>query len=273
MTGAILQPSSDPEVDYGVIFMSSGGYSLLSGHGVISLATALIETGTLPIDGPEVRITFDTFVGRIQARATVDKGIVRGVRFRNVPAFRLAKEIPIDLDGRQVPVDIAFGGNWYAVVRAEDVGLTLDVAERPEISRIGTAILRGATNAMDVIHPEDPELAGLVGTVIHGAPRSEDAASRNATVYRGGQIDRSPSATGMAATMACLAADGQMSVGASFMSESMIDTLLSGRLVVDTTVGEHPAIITEIAGRGSVTGMHQFFVDPSDTRVDPGIGL
>lgn len=273
MTGAILQPSMDPDVDYGVVFMTAGGYSPLSGHGVISLATALIETGTLPIDGPEVRITFDTFVGHIQARATVDKGIVRGVRFRNVPSFRLMKDLQIEVEGRDIAVDIAFGGNWYAVVSAESLGLSLDVSERPKISRLGAAILRAATNAMDVVHPEDPDLAGLLGTVIHGVPQSEDAVSRNATVYRGGQIDRSPSATGMAATMACLAAEGQLRVGSSFMAESMIDTVLSGRLVVDTRVGEHPAIITEIAGRGSVTGMHQFFVDPVDTQVDPGIAL
>lgn len=266
MTGALLLPSGDPTIDYGVIFMSSTGYSPISGHGLIALATALIETGTVPIDGPDTRITFDTFVGPIQARASVDQGRVRGVRFRNVPAFRVAHDLPVEVGGRTVPVDIAYGGNWYAIVKAEDLGVSLEASRSAELAHHGMEVLRAASNATDVIHPEDPGLSGLYGAIILGEPNSDDSTSRNATIYLGGLIDRSPCATGMAATMACLAADEKLSVGDSFISESIVDTTMSARIVVDTEVGEYPGIVVEISGRGAVTGMHQFFVDPTEER-------
>ncbi len=264
MTGAVLLPSHDPKIDYGVIFMSSAGYSPISGHGLIALSTALIETGAVPIDGPDTRITFDTFVGPVQARASVDQGRVRGVRFRNVPAFRLVHDLPIEIDGQTVPVDIAYGGNWYAIVKADDLGVSLEASQSAELAQRGMAVMRAAERATDVVHPQDPDLSGLYGVIILGEPKSEDSTSRNATVYLGGLIDRSPCATGMAATMACLAADERLAVGASFISESIVDTTMSGRIVVGTAVGEHQGIVVEISGRGALTGMHQFFVDPAE---------
>lgn len=264
MTGALLVQSPNPDADYGVIFMTGGGYSPISGHGMIALATTLIETGTVPFDGPDTRITFDTGVGLIKARASVDGNRVRGVRFRNVPSFRLAHDIPIDVNGKSVPVDVAFGGNWYAVVRAEDLGVSLHSRHAAQLAALGTQVLKGTSNEIDVVHPEDHLLAGIYGTVILGEPHSEDATSRNVTIYHGGQIDRSPCGTGMAATMACMAADDQLKVGDTFFSESIINTMLSGRIVVGTSVGKYPAIITEISGRGEVTGTHQFFVDPTE---------
>jgi proline racemase len=264
MTGAILVPSAKPEVDYGVIFMSSSGYGTMSGHGLIALATALIDTGAVPIDGPDTRITFDTPAGQIQARTTIDEGRARTVRFRNVPAFRLAKDLQIEVDGRSVPVDVAYGGAWYAVTRSEQLGVKLTMASAAELSRLGTEIIRATSNALDVVHPEDPALAGIFGAVILGDPLTDDSTSRNATVFGPGSIDRSPCGTGMSATMACIAAEGRLGVGDAFISESIIDTVLTGRIVKATTVAGLPGVITEIAGRGAVTGMHQFVVDPSD---------
>jgi proline racemase len=264
MTGAILLPPGNLDVDYGVIFMSGGGYTPLSGHGVIALATTLIETGSVPIDGPDTRITFDTYLGPIQARASVDQGRVRNVRFRNVPSFRMAHDLAIEVNNRRLSVDVAYGGNWYAIVDAEDLGVSLEPAHSAELSRLGNAVLRATSNEMDIVHPEDPDVAGLYGVVIRGAPKSEDSSSRNVTIYSGGLIDRSPCATGMAATMACMAADGELSVSDSFVSESIVDTTMTGRIVVGTEVGEYPAVTVEIAARGAVTGMHQFFINPAE---------
>ncbi len=265
MTGALLVPSTHPEVDYGVIFMHAGGYSSMSGHGVIALATALIESGTVQVQGPDTRITFETPAGHVQARATIDQGRVRGVRFRNVPAFRLAQGLEIEIEAQRVHVDVAFGGAWFAIARAEELGVELDQASAPELLRLGVRIMHATANALDVVHPEDPGLVGLSGAVIMGAPHSDDATSRNATVRAGGQIDRSPCGTGISATMACLVADGELAVGDTFLSESIVDTVMTGRIVVATTVGGLPGVITEIAGRGAITGMHQFVVDPTDT--------
>ncbi len=264
MTGALLVPSLLPDIDYGVIFMSSGGYKPMSGHGMIALATTLIDSGTVSIDGPDTRITFETMAGVIQARASVDNGRVRGVRFRNVPSFRTHKDLEIPYEGRKVKVDIAYGANWYAIVHAEDLGIVLEADKSLRIKLAGLAIAKAVTEQIEVKHPTDPALDGLFGTVILGPPQNDENTSRNATVYLNGLIDRSPCGTGMSATMACMAEDGLLQVGQPFVSESIMLSTMTGRISTTTEVGGFPAIIPEIAGRGQITGMHQFFIDPSD---------
>lgn len=268
LTGVVLLPSLDPEIDYGVIFMSSSGYKPLSGDGTIALTTILIDSGTVPVDSPDTRINFDTPAGTIQARASVDQGLVRGVRFRNVPSFRAHKDIEITINDRQVPVDIAYGGTWYAIVQAEDLGVTLHPESSLELTYAGMSVSKAVMEQLSPEHPDDPSLAGLFGTVILGEPTSEDANSRNATVYLDGLIDRSPCGTGMAATMACMAEDGLLDVSRPFVSESIVGTYLTGRLINRTEVGEYQGIVAEIAGRGQVTGTHTFYVDPTDALAD-----
>lgn len=264
MTGALLVPSIDPEIDYGVIFMSAGGYKPMSGHGMIALATTLIESGTLPTDSPEARITFETWAGPIQARASVDNGRVQNVRFRNVPSFRTHKDLEIPYGDGTIKVDVAYGGNWYAIARAEDLGIELETNRAHTIKKAGLAVCEAVTEQIEVDHPLDPGLGGIFGTVILGDPHQEDSTSRNATVYLNGLIDRSPCGTGMSATMACMAEDGELQVGQPYISESLMDSTMTGRISTTVDVDGHPGIIAEIAGRGQITGMHQFFIDPSD---------
>lgn len=268
MYGAVLTAPAGGDADYGVIFMTNSGYSTMCGHGIIALTTALIETGSFTGQGQETRITYDAPAGRIQARATVDKGRVLAVRFRNVPAFRLARDLVVPVDGKDVTVDVAFGGAWYAIVPDAALGLNLADAPAMELISAGMAVKRAVPNTLDVVHPTDPDLAGLYGTIITGAPTSEDSTVRNATVYADGAIDRSPCGTGTSALLACRGADGEIRVGDAFVNESMTDSVFTGRIVVDTMVGEIPAVITEIAGRGAVTGLHQFLVDPTDPLRD-----
>lgn len=264
MTGALLVPSIAPEIDYGVVFMSAGGYKPMSGHGMIALATTLIESGSVPTDGPETRINFETWAGPIQARASVDNGRVQGVRFRNVPSFRTHKDLEIPYGERTIKVDVAYGGNWYAIARAEDLGVELETNHAHLIKSAGLAVCEAVTERIKVEHPLEPGLGGIFGTVILGDAKNEESTSRNATVYLNGLIDRSSCGTGMSATMACMAEDGQLVVGQPFVSESLMDSTMTGRISTTQEVDGHAGIIAEIAGRGQVTGMHQFFIDPSD---------
>lgn len=268
MYGAVLTAPAAPEADYGVIFMTNSGYSTMCGHGIIALTTALIETGSFTDQGQETRITYEAPAGQIQARASIDKGRVLAVRFRNVPAFRLAKDLVVPVDGADVTVDVAFGGAWYAVVPDHTLGLDLSGASGMQLITAGMAVKRAVSNAIDVFHPTDPDLSGLYGTIITGAPKSEDSTIRNATIYADGAIDRSPCGTGTSALLACRSADSEIKVGDTFINESMTDSVFSGRIVVDTMVDDVPAVITEIAGRGAVTGLHHFVVDPSDPLRD-----
>ncbi len=268
MYGAVLTPPEDRTADYGVIFMTNSGYSTMCGHGIIALTTALIETGLFADQGQETRITYEAPAGPIQARATIDKGRVLAVRFRNVPAFRLAKDLVASVNGQDVAVDVAFGGAWYAIVPDHALGLDLSRSTMMEIVAAGMAVKRAVSNAIDVVHPTDPDLAGLYGTIITGESISEDSTIRNATVYADSAIDRSPCGTGTSALLACRSADGEIRIGDSFLNESMTGSVFTGRIVVDTTVDDIPAVITEISGRGAITGLHQFIVDPTDRLRD-----
>jgi len=268
MYGAVLTRPSSTDADYGVIFMTNSGYSTMCGHGIIALTTALIETGTFPDQGPETRITFETPAGLIQARATVDQGRVRAVRFRNVPAFRLAKDLEIPYNDQVIAVDVAFGGVWYAVVSDRTVGLSLQDVRSRDLIDAGMAVKRAVAEAIVVAHPLDEELAGIYGTIITGAPKSQDSTIRNATIYADGAIDRSPCGTGTSALIACRSADGELSVGDPFVNESIIDTVFTGRIVMDSPVDNHPGVVTEIAGSGAVTGLHQFIFDSGDSVRD-----
>lgn len=272
MYGAVLTPPADTTADYGVIFMTNNGYSTMCGHGIIALTTALIETGLFADQGVETRISYETPAGPIQARATIDKGRVLAVRFRNVPAFRLARDLVVSVDGRDVTVDVAFGGAWYAILPDHALGLDLSTSGVVEIVSAGMAVKRAVMAAIDVSHPTDPGLAGLYGTIITGPSTSEDSTVRNATVYADGAIDRSPCGTGTSALLACRSADKEIRVGGAFVNESLTGSVFTGRIVVDTTVDGIPAVITEISGRGAITGLHQFVVDPTD-RLGDGFRL
>jgi trans-L-3-hydroxyproline dehydratase len=268
MYGAILTHSALPNVDYGVIFMTNEGYSTMCGHGIIALTTALIETGTFATSGPETRITYETPAGVVQARASLDGGRVLAVRFRNVPAFRFAHQLEINVRDRDITVDVAFGGAWYAIARDTDLGVTLDRRHGRELVEAGMAVKRAVSNAIDVVHPLDDDLSGLYGTIIVGSPSSDELSLRNATIYADGAIDRSPCGTGTSALVACLAADGKLEVGDTLVNESLTGATFTGRIVVGTSVGTFPAVVTEIAGRGAITGMHQFVIDRDDPIPD-----
>jgi proline racemase len=240
----------------------------MCGHGIIALTTALIETGTWTDVSTETRITYDTPAGVVQARASVDRGRVTAVRFRNVPSFRFAKDLAVEIDGRAVRVDVAFGGAWYAIVPDAALGLRLGRTPARVLADTGMAVKRAVSNALDVVHPEDDELSGLYGTIITGAATSPDFTMRNATVYADGAIDRSPCGTGTAALVACMAADGELEVGDTLSNESLHGSVFTGRIVQSATVGELPAVIPEISGRGAVTGLHQFILDSDDPLQD-----
>lgn len=268
MYGAVLTAPSTPGADYGVIFMTNEGYSTMCGHGIIALTTALIDTGTWTEVSSETRITYDTPAGVVQARASVSRERVTAVRFRNVPSFRLAKDLEIEVGGRSLQVDVAFGGAWYAIVSEEELGVNLGKTPAHDLARIGMAVKRAVSNAIDVVHPENDELSGLYGTIITGPPTSSDSTMRNVTVYAEGAIDRSPCGTGTAALVACMAADDELHVGDPLINESLNGSIFSGRIVQSAKVGEFVAVVPEISGRGAVTGLHQFILDGDDPIQD-----
>lgn len=264
MYGAVLTPPVTAGADFGVLFMTNEGYSSMCGHGVIALTTVLLETGMLKKIEPETEVVFDAPAGLIQATATVADGRVTLVAFRNVPSFRIARQLDVEISTGRVSVDVAWGGAFYALVDADAIGVAVLPENTPDLTRLGMEIKHAVEQVAYPVHPLEEGLHGVYGTIISEEPRSPGADGRNITIYAEGAVDRSPCGTGTSAKLATLHANGSLPLGVSYVHESVIGTTFTGRVLSETEVGPYPAVITEISGRGFLTGFHQFCVDPDD---------
>jgi len=264
MSGAILQPALRDDADWGVLFIEVSGCLPMCGHGTIGVATVLVETGMVAVREPETVVRLDTPAGLDEARVAVRDGRARSVTLRNVPSFLHARDATVDVPGLgRVRYDMAFGGNFYALLPAADAGLEVDPAQSQALIDRGQAIIAAIDAADRPVHPEDPRIAGCRHVVFH-APGRDGADARAATSIHPGWLDRSPCGTGTSARMAQLHARGELAAGASFVNESVIGTRFTGRIAEETTVGGRPAIVPEITGRAWITAMGQYLLDAED---------
>jgi len=264
MYGAILTPPTTTDADYGIIFLTNEGYSTMCGHGIIAVTTTLIETGMFPTIGPETVIGYDAPAGFIRAHATVADGRVTSVRFRNVPSFVMEEGITIETSVGRLTVDVSWGGASYALVEASALGLDVIPEQTKDLTRLGMEIKHAVEAATSIRHPDHPELHGLYGTIISEAPRLPGSDGRNITIYAEGAVDRSPCGTGTSAKLAWLWKNGKIGLNQPYVHESVISTTFTGTVVGETTYAGRPAVDTDIAGRGFITGLHQFLVDDAD---------
>jgi proline racemase len=265
MYGALLTEPERPESDAGVLFMHNEGYSTMCGHGVIAVVTIALERALLTLRAGQQEIVLDSPAGAVGARPVLNEsaGKVERVAFTNVPSFVLAAGVPVRIGGRELRVDVAFGGAFYAIADVEAAGLAIDARRLPELRRAGMAIKDAVEAVVKVEHPLDSTLRGLYGTIFTG-PATAGADLRNVTVFADAEIDRSPCGTGTSAVMAVLAAMGLLTRGATFTHESIVSTIFRGRILQDTVVGDLPAIVPEIEGSAWITGEHTFLVDDRD---------
>lgn len=266
MYGCLLTPPVTPGATFGVLFMHNEGFSTMCGHGIIALTTALLETGMVARREPATEIGYDTPAGFVLARAEVAGDRVRRVTFVNVPSFVHTAALPITVDGHEMPVDVAFGGAFYALVEATALApdLTIEPHRAAELIARGMAVKRAVEAAATIAHPDEPGLHGIYGTIITGPPAGPDAHSRNVTIFAEGEVDRSPTGTGVSARLAALHARGQLARDQEIAIESIIGSRFTGRIISETRVGRHPAVIPEVGGRGFLSGFCQFMLDPED---------
>jgi proline racemase len=265
MSGAFLQPATRPDADWGVLFVEVSGLLPMCGHGTIGVATVLVETGMVEVTEPETRIRLDTPAGLVEARVTVSGGRAERVTLRNVPAFTAALDAQVEVDGLDAPVtyDMAYGGNFYALVPAASVGLDPVPANADELIERGLAIADAINASAEPVHPLDAAIRGCKHVVFH-APGQSGASARNATAIHPGWLDRSPCGTGTSARMAALHARGELPIGQEFVNESIIGSRFTGRLVEEVALGATPGVIPEVSGRAWITGMGQYLLDPTD---------
>ncbi|WP_432487997.1 proline racemase family protein [Kineococcus sp. SYSU DK018] len=264
MSGAILQPPTRPDADFGVLYIEVSGLLPMCGHGTIGVATVLVETGMVEVVEPVTTIRLDTPAGLVTASVKVRDGHAESVTLANVPSYCDRLDEVVDVPGLgEVSYSLAFGGNFYALVDLRSIGLPFDRTHQQEIVRAGLAIMDAVNTQAP---PEHPTIAGVdhCHHVEFIAPGSDARLSRHAMAIHPGWFDRSPCGTGTSARMAELHARGELPLGQDFVNESFIGSRFTGRLVGTTEVGGIPAVLPTITGRAWVTGMGQYLLDPTD---------
>ena len=266
MYGGFVVEPEDEGGDLGVLFFHNAGYSTACGHGTIALATAALETGMVPACEPETRLAIDAPSGRLDVRVTVAGGRVRGVRFRNVPAWVFAEGVRVETSRGPTEADLAYGGAFYASVRAADLGLAVEPRHVPAFIELGREIKHALEAAHEVCHPDEPELRDVYGVVFFQDEPEEGRGlrQRNVTVFADGEVDRSPCGSGTSARLAILDRSGELPRGETLTHLSVIGTEFEGRVVDETEAAGRPAVVTEIAGTAHLTGYHQFVLEPDD---------
>jgi len=264
MYGCFLVPPDDPGAALGTLFWHKDGFSTACGHGTIALGAYAVDTGLVAApDAGEVDVVIDVPSGRVTARVERADGRTRSVVFRNVPAFVLARSIPVHTRRGQITVDISYGGASYASARAADVGLSVEPKHLTELIAVGREI-RNALNVDGAArHPVDQRLGGVYGTIwyddIDPVPHQ-----RNVTVFADGEVDRSPCGSGTSARLALLHADGVVGLATPWRHDSIIGTTFLARVVAEVTEHGLPAVVTEVWGNAYRTGEHRFTLDPDD---------
>jgi proline racemase len=267
MYGAVLTEPEHPESDAGVLFMHNEGYSTMCGHGVIAVATIAFER-QLIVSRRRGELVLDSPAGPIHATALIVDDAqgtrVESVSFRNVPSFVLHAAVPVRLASRQLRADVAFGGAFYAVVDSEAAGIPIMSERLAELRRAGMEIKHAIESSVHVVHPQEPELQGIYGTIFTGPPSSAAADLRNVTIFADAEVDRSPCGTGTCAVMAILSAMGLLGPEQTFTHESVIGTLFRGVIEGETTVEGVTAIIPRLEGKAFITGENSFVIDERD---------
>jgi proline racemase len=264
MSGAMLQPPTRPDADWGVVFFEVSGCLPMCGHGAMGVATVLVETGMVTVTEPLTTIRLDTPAGLVMAEVAVRDGAAESVTLRNVPSFSVALDREIEVPGvGTVSLDLAYGGNFYAILGIDQVGLPFDRARSQEILDTGMRVVAAVNDQVELVHPEDPEVRGCRHAAFL-APGSDARLTRHAMAIHPGWFDRSPCGTGTSARMAQLHARGELGLGDEFVNESFIGTRFTGRLLGDATVGGRPAVVPSITGRAWLTATAQYLLDPTD---------
>jgi proline racemase len=269
MYGCLVTPPVTSGADFGVLFMHNEGFSTMCGHGIIAITTVALETGLVAMQAPQTTLLIDTPAGLVTSRALIRDGKVASVAFHNVPSFVLGLDQVVEVPGLgRVCYDLAFGGGFYAYVQAADVGLRVCPEQLHALIDTGMAIKRAVMASRPISHPFEDDLGFLYGTIFIGDPEGSGAHSRNVCIFAEGEVDRSPTGTGVSGRLAIHHARGEVAIGEPIVIESIIGSTFRGTVSEVTVFGPHRAIIPEVAGSAHITGRHEFLIDPDDPLKD-----
>lgn len=265
MFGSILTQPTVDEADYGIIFMDGGGYLNMCGHGTIGAMTVAVETGMVPVTEPVTKVVQEAPAGLIHGQVFVEDGKAKKVSFTNVPAFLYKKDQEAELPGYgKIRFDISFGGSFFAIVKAEQVGLEIVPENAAKLQDLGIQLRDIINKEIPVQHPELPHIHSVDLVEWWSKTETKGATLKNCVVFGQGQVDRSPCGTGTSAKMATLFAKGELKMGEKFFYESILGTIFEGEIVGKAKVGEYDAVIPQITGSAYITGFNHFVIDETD---------
>jgi 4-hydroxyproline epimerase len=264
MSGVILYPPSRDDCDIGFLFIEVSGCLPMCGHGTIGTVTAILEQGLVQ-PRREGRLAIETPAGRIEVEYSREGQRVKEVRLFNVASYLYASDVTLEVSGLgSLEVDIAYGGNYYAIIEPQTSWSGLDGMSASQLIALSPLVRRLADEQHSPIHPEDNRIRGVSHVMWCDEARTPGAHARNAVFYGEKAIDRSPCGTGSSARMAQLAARGRLGIGTEFIHESIIGTTFNCRIESETRVGPFAAICPSVAGWACVTGHNCIFVDDAD---------
>ena len=268
MFGAFVLPPVSEEADFGLIFMDTGGYLNMCGHNTIAAVTAAVETGMVDVEEgvTEKNVNVDTPAGLIRATAKLNDNLkVKEVSFKNVEAFLYKEDVELDLEGvGRVKFDISFGGSFFCIINAKELGLEVKPENASKIKELGMRLLHAVNREVEVQHPTLSHIKSVDLVEIYDKPSHPEATYKNVVVFGEGNIDRSPCGTGTSAKLATLYAKGELKVGEPFVYESILGTLFKGKILEERELAGYKAIIPEITGSGYILGFSNYVYDPED---------
>ena len=264
MSGTIPYPPTRQDCDVAILFIEVSGCLAMCGHGTIGTVTFLIENGLVQPREPGI-LRLDTPAGLVLAHYKLDGRHVESVRLTNVASYLHARDLTVQLSGfGEVRFDVAYGGNFYAIVEPQQGYDDLASLTPSDIQRLSPELRRKANEKYAFVHPEQPQIKGLSHVMWTGRARTSGAHARNAVFYGDKAIDRSPCGTGTSARLAQRVAKGELEIGEPFVHESIIGTCFTGIALQSTQVGGHDAIVPSVEGWARVTGHNTIFVDERD---------
>lgn len=264
MSGSILYPPTRDDCDVGILFIETSGCLPMCGHGTIGTVTVGIEHGLVTPETPGI-LRLDTPAGKVEAHYEMDGEYVESVRIVNVPSFLESSALTVECpDLGSLTVDIAYGGNFYALVEPQENYPGLEEVTVNQLLQWSPVLRKRLNEQHTFIHPGDSTIRGLSHVEWAGAPTNGEADGRNVVFYGDHALDRSPCGTGTSARMAQMAARGELEVGDSFVHESIIGSLFHGRVEERSRVVNRKAIVPSIEGWARVTGINTIFIDDRD---------
>ncbi len=264
MSGSLLFPPSNPENDAGILFIETSGCLPMCGHGTIGTVTVLIEEGLVSPKLPGV-LRLETPAGLVKVSYVQEGKKVKSVRLTNIKSYLAAEDITVECpDLGILKVDVAYGGNFYAIVGLQKNYKGLEHYEANQLISWSRELRKKLNEKENFVHPEDATINGLSHILWTGAPIDKNSTARNAVFYGDKAIDRSPCGTGTSARMAQWYAQGKLKKGDHFIHESIIGSKFTGRIEEETTIDGKKAIIPSIEGWAQVTGYNNIIIDDDD---------